>query len=75
VLILSRGSGAGHELADALLVNPYEYGGTGDAIHHALAMAPEERRARIGAHARVCAREHNILPLAGTLIAELAAIE
>jgi trehalose 6-phosphate synthase len=73
VLILSRFAGASHELADALLVNPYDTEGLADAIHRALAMAPEERRARM-ARMRLYVREHNIYRWAGTLIAELAAI-
>jgi trehalose 6-phosphate synthase len=73
VLVLSRFAGASHELADALLVNPYDTEGLADAIHRALAMAPEERRARMG-RMRTHIREHNIYRWAGTLIAELAAI-
>jgi trehalose 6-phosphate synthase len=73
VLILSRFAGASHELADALLVNPYDTEGLADAIHRALAMAPEDRRARM-ARMRIYVREHNIYRWAGTLISELAAI-
>jgi len=73
VLILSRFAGASLELTDALLVNPYDAGGLADAIHRALTMAPEERRARM-ARMRSYVREHNIYRWAGTLIAELAAI-
>jgi len=36
-----------HELVDALLVNPYDTEVTADAIHRALDMAPEEKRARM----------------------------
>jgi len=73
VLILSRFAGASHELADALLVNPYDTEGLADAIHRALTMAPEERRARM-ARMRRYVREHNVYRWAGTLISELAAI-
>jgi trehalose 6-phosphate synthase len=73
VLILSRFAGASHELADALPVNPYDTEGLADAIHLALAMAPDEGRARM-ARMRLYVREHNIYRWAGTLIAELAAI-
>jgi trehalose 6-phosphate synthase len=73
VLILSRFAGASHELADALLVNPYDTEGLADAIHRALTMAPEERRARM-ARMRMYVREHNVYRWAGTLISELAAI-
>ena len=47
VLILSRFTGASHELPDALVVNPYDTEELADAIHRALSMAPEERRARM----------------------------
>src|ERR1700729_2950233 len=43
VLILSRFTGASHELPDALLVNPYDTEQLADSIHRALEMVPEER--------------------------------
>ena len=46
VLVLSRFAGAAEQLADALLVNPYDVEGTAAAIHLALQMPVEERRAR-----------------------------
>ncbi|MGP8246378.1 MAG: trehalose-6-phosphate synthase [Bryobacteraceae bacterium] len=73
VLILSRFTGASHELADALQVNPYDIDGMAEAIHRALQMSPEERGARM-ARMRAYVREHNIYRWAATLIAELAAI-
>jgi len=73
VLILSRFAGASHELADAMLVNPYDTEGLADAIHRALTIPPEERRARM-ARMRSYVREHNIYRWAGNLITELAAI-
>ena len=73
VLILSRFAGASHELTDALIVNPYDTEGLAGAIHRALSMAPEERRARMS-RMRAYVREHNVYLWAGTLIAELAAI-
>ncbi len=73
VLVLSRFAGASLELSDALLVNPYDTEGLADAIHCALSMAPEERRARM-TRMRTYVREHNIYRWAGSLIAELAAI-
>src|SRR6267378_1178118 len=39
-LILSRFTGASHELVDALLVNPYDTEQLAESIHRALAMAP-----------------------------------
>ena len=46
VLILSRFAGAAHECAAALLVNPYDPEGVGNAINRALSMPLEERRER-----------------------------
>jgi len=46
VLILSRFAGAAHECTAALLVNPYDSEGVGDAINRALAMPLAERRER-----------------------------
>jgi trehalose 6-phosphate synthase len=72
-LVLSYFAGASHELVDALLVNPYDTEGLADAIHRALQMAPEEKRARMS-RMRSYVREHNIYRWAGNLIAELAAV-
>jgi trehalose-6-phosphate synthase len=71
VLILSRFTGASHELPDALLVNPYDIEDTAGAIHRALSMAPEERHSRM-ARMRAHVHEHNIYGWAGLLLAELA---
>ncbi|WP_298930357.1 trehalose-6-phosphate synthase [uncultured Ramlibacter sp.] len=46
VLVLSRFAGAAEQLKDALLVNPYDAEATAAAIHLALVMPLEERRAR-----------------------------
>jgi trehalose 6-phosphate synthase len=46
VLVLSRFAGAAEQLKEALLVNPYDVEGTANAIHLALQMPLEERRAR-----------------------------
>lgn len=46
VLILSDRAGAARELTDALLVNPYDSRGIAGALHQALEMPLEERRAR-----------------------------
>jgi trehalose 6-phosphate synthase len=45
-LVLSRFAGAANELADAILVNPYDPDETAEALHQALTMPPDERRAR-----------------------------
>ena len=53
VLILSRFAGAADELTSALLVNPYDPDEIADALHQALVMPADERRAR---HAALRAR-------------------
>jgi trehalose 6-phosphate synthase len=73
VLILSRFTGACHELVDALLVNPYDTEEMAAAIHRSLEMAPEERRLRMH-RMRAVVREHNIYRWAANLIAELCEI-
>lgn len=46
-LVLSREAGAADDLADdALMVNPYDVSQTAEAIHAALSMPAEERKAR-----------------------------
>jgi trehalose 6-phosphate synthase len=46
-LVLSREAGAADELGgDALLVNPFDVSGTADALHTALTLPDDERRAR-----------------------------
>ncbi|HEV8440621.1 MAG TPA: trehalose-6-phosphate synthase [Methylomirabilota bacterium] len=73
VLILSQFAGASWELRDALLVNPYDLDGMGEAIRAAVEMPPEERRTRM-ARMRECVREYNIYRWAGLLLADLQRI-
>jgi glycosyl transferase family 20 len=73
VLILSRFTGASHELADALMVNPYDTDELAQAIHTALSMPPDERQARMQ-RMRAVVQENNVYRWAGDLIGELAAI-
>jgi trehalose 6-phosphate synthase len=50
VLILSENTGSHEELGQwALTVNPFDLYGQAQAIHQALTMAPDERRARLEA--------------------------
>ena len=72
-LILSRFTGASRELRDALMVNPYDTEQLADAIHLALVMDPEERRARMR-RMRGIVQENNIYRWAGNLITELSEI-
>jgi trehalose-6-phosphate synthase/HAMP domain-containing protein len=72
-LILSQFTGASAELQDAILVNPYDVDAMADAIRAAVAMSPDERRARM-ARMRQAVREHNIYRWAGLLLSELERI-
>jgi len=49
VLILSEMAGAADELQEALLVNPFDVDEVADALHRALQMPRDERRARMSA--------------------------
>jgi alpha,alpha-trehalose-phosphate synthase [UDP-forming] len=73
VLVLSRFTGASHELHDAVLVNPYDIEDMAEAIHRAITMDAEDRRSRMS-RMRAHVREHNIFGWAGLLLAELARI-
>jgi trehalose 6-phosphate synthase len=53
-VVLSTEAGAADEFGeDALLVNPFDVSGTADALHQALSMSAEERRARTARLAKV----------------------
>ena len=73
VLLLSRFTGACHELVDALIVNPYDTEEVATAIYRAFQMSPEERHLRMG-RMRSVVREHNIYRWAANLISELCEI-
>jgi trehalose 6-phosphate synthase len=73
VLILSRFTGASHELPDALIVNPYDSGELANSIHSACSMSSEEQSARMRRMRRVV-QEYNVYRWAGNLIGELAGI-
>ena len=71
VLILSENAGAHEELGGwALTVNPFDVAGQAEAIHEALEMSREERRARLDA---ICAhvREHDLGAWLAALLADL----
>ena len=72
-LILSRFTGASHELTDAFAVNPYDTDELARVTHAALAMSQEERQVRMH-RMRALVRENNVYRWAGNLIAELADI-
>jgi trehalose 6-phosphate synthase len=72
VLILSENAGAHEELGPwALTVNPFDVAGQAEAIHRALEMPPEERRARLDA-IRAHVREHD---LSAWVAAQLADVD
>jgi len=59
VLILSEMAGAAEELQEALVVNPFDIEAVAGALHRALSMSEDERRARMSAlRARV--RAHDV---------------
>ena len=70
VLILSRFTGAARDLQDALIVNPYDVEGTGDAIARSLEMNPAEVQDRMH-RMRKATMERNIYWWAGSLIGDL----
>ncbi len=70
VLILSRFTGAARDLQDALIVNPYDVQGTGDAIARSLEMNSAEVQDRIR-RMRKATMERNIYWWAGSLIGDL----
>jgi len=72
-LILSRFTGASHELADALIVNPYDTDELAHAMHAALTMPADEQRIRM-ARMRAVVKERNVYRWAGSLIGELAGV-
>ena len=49
VLILSEMAGAAEELQEALVVNPFDVEAVAEALHRALSMPQDERRARMSA--------------------------
>jgi trehalose-6-phosphate synthase len=70
VLVLSRFAGAAGELADALLVNPYDVAGVAEAIHRGLQMSWPERRQRMR-RMRRHVMEHNIYLWAANILGDL----
>ena len=47
MLVLSRFTGAAHELYEALIVNPYHIEQTAEALYSALSMPPFEQQQRM----------------------------
>ncbi|MFO1303623.1 MAG: trehalose-6-phosphate synthase [Burkholderiales bacterium] len=72
VLVLSQFAGASRELAQALIVNPYDTEQCAQALGVALAMPPEEQRDRMRLMRNV-AREFNVYRWAGRMLLDAAA--
>jgi trehalose 6-phosphate synthase len=72
VLVLSEFAGAARELADALIVNPYDIERFAEAIRGGIEMDAAERRARMQRLARQV-EEHNIYRWAAGFLTALAA--
>jgi trehalose 6-phosphate synthase len=71
VLLLSSFAGASRELAEAMIVNPYDSHGMADALDSALRMAPDAQRARIRAM-RDLVRQRNVHLWAAQMLLDAA---
>lgn len=71
VLVLSRFTGAAVELADALLVNPYDIAAVAEAMHRGLEMPRAERRTRM-ARMRRQVMENNVYRWAANILGDLS---
>jgi trehalose 6-phosphate synthase len=71
VLLLSRFTGAARELAEALLVNPYDLEEASTALAAALSMSPEEQVERMRAM-RAFVAEFNVYRWAGRMLVDAA---
>jgi len=71
VLILSQFTGASRELAESLIVNPYDIEQSAAAMHLALTMSPDEQRARMRSM-RNLVQEFNVYRWAGRMLLDAA---
>jgi trehalose 6-phosphate synthase len=71
VLVLSQFTGAARELAEALIVNPYDIAEASDALATALAMSPAEQRERMRSM-RAFVSEYNVYRWAGRMLLDAA---
>ena len=71
VLVLSRFTGAAHELTEALLVNPYDVDESAGALAAALAMPPAEQEERMRSM-RTIVGELNVYRWAGRMLLDAA---
>jgi trehalose 6-phosphate synthase len=73
VLVLSQFAGASRELAEALIVNPYDADECAEALHLALKMPADEQRERMRL-LREFVREFNVHRWAGRMLLDAAAM-
>jgi len=73
VLILSRFTGAAHELYEALIVNPYHIEQTAEALYQALTMPEFEQRERMRSM-RSMVRDFNVYRWAGRMLIDASKI-
>ena len=71
VLVLSRFTGAAHELYEALIVNPYHIEQTADALYQALTMPEFEQQARMRSM-RSMVRDFNVYRWAARMLLDAA---
>ncbi|MDP8983472.1 MAG: trehalose-6-phosphate synthase [Pseudomonadota bacterium] len=73
VLLLSTFAGASRELAEAVLINPFDVNETADAMEIAMRMGREERRDRMSLMRRTV-KENNVYRWAGRMLMDAARI-
>jgi trehalose-6-phosphate synthase len=73
VLILSTFAGASRELAEAVLINPFDVTETADAMEVAMRMGRDERRSRMSLMRRTV-KENNVYRWAGRMLMDAARI-
>jgi trehalose 6-phosphate synthase/phosphatase len=73
VLVLSAFAGASRELAEALVVNPFDQAGMGEAFFQALTMPQEEMTQRMRLM-RATVRNNNVYRWAGAMLLDAARI-
>ena len=73
VLILSTFAGASRELAEAVLINPFDMNETADAMDIAMRMGRDERRDRMSLMRRTV-KENNVYRWAGRMLMDAARI-
>lgn len=72
-LVLSRFTGAAHELYEALIVNPYHIEQTAEALYRGLNMPRIEQRERMRSM-RSLVRDYNVFRWAGRMLLDAARI-